>query len=185
VPGTRHWASESRPGSSVSLAGQRWGEISFSIYGERGIVDILAWHQSTSSLVVIELKTAIVDVNELIGTFDRKRRLATRIAAERGWIARSVCGWLIVGDSRTNRRRVAEHRTLLTSGLPQDGRSFAPIFRHPERGLESGIGFWPNLPVAGVRREVAARQRVVKRNPSAGGAAHARVSARPVVGDRS
>jgi len=152
---------------------------------ERGIVDLLAWHQSTSSLVVIELKTAIVDVNELIGTFDRKRRLATRIAAERGWIARSVCGWLIVGDSRTNRRRVAEHRTLLTSGLPQDGRSFAPIFRHPERGLESGLGFWPNLPVAGVRREVAARQRVVKRNPSAGGAAHARVSARPVVGDRS
>lgn len=47
-------------------------EVSFAIYGERGIVDLLAWHESTSSLVVIELKTAIpVDVDELIGTLDR------------------------------------------------------------------------------------------------------------------
>ena len=161
------------------------GEVSFSMYGERGIVDLLAWHRSTTSLVVIELKTAIVDVDELIGTLDRKRRLATRIAADRGWIARSVCAWLIVGDSRTNRRRVAEHRTLLTSGLPRDGRSLAPLFRHPGRSLESGIAFWPNLPGAGVRREVAARQRVVKRNASVGETAHARVPARRVVGDRS
>jgi len=160
-------------------------EVSFSIYGERGIVDLLAWHEATGSVLVIELKTAVVDVDELIGTLDRKRRLATRIAADRGWIARSVCAWLIVGDSKTNRRRIAEHRTLLTSALPRDGRSLAPLFRHPERGLASGIAFWPNLPVAGVRREVAARQRVVRRNPTAGGAAHARVSARPVVGDRS
>jgi transcriptional regulator with XRE-family HTH domain len=150
------------------------GEISFSIYGERGIVDLLAWHAATGSVVVIELKTAIVDVDELIGTLDRKRRLAVRIAADRGWTARSVCAWLIVGVSRTNRRRVAEHRTLLSLGLPRDGRSLAPLFLHPERGLESGIALWPNLPVPGVTREVAARQRVVRRTRSGGGAAHAR-----------
>jgi transcriptional regulator with XRE-family HTH domain len=138
-------------------------EVSFAIYGERGVIDLLAWHPATGSLVVIELKTAIVDVDDLLGTFDRKRRLAVRIAAGRGWNARSVSGWLIVGDSRTNRRRVAEHRTLLGTALPRDGRSLAPLFLHPERGPESGVAFWTNLPGAKVGREVAVRERVVKR----------------------
>jgi transcriptional regulator with XRE-family HTH domain len=142
-------------------------EISFAIYGERGIVDLLAWHESTNSLVVFELKTAIVDVDELIGTLDRKRRLAAQIAASRGWAARSVSAWLIVGDSSTNRGRVADHRILLTSALPRDGRSLAPLFLHPDRGPESGIAFWSNLPGVGVGRDVAARQRVVKRRGTA------------------
>ena len=138
-------------------------EVSFSIYGERGIIDLLAWHEASGTLVVIELKTAIVDVDELIGTFDRKQRLATRIAAGRGWNARSVSAWLIVGESRTNRRRVAEHRNLLGSGLPRDGRSLAPLFLHPQRESASGVAFWSNVTGAKVGREVAAVQRVVKR----------------------
>jgi transcriptional regulator with XRE-family HTH domain len=58
-------------------------EVSFAIYGERGIIDVLAWHAMNRSLLVIELKTDIADVNELIGTFDRKVRLASKIGAER------------------------------------------------------------------------------------------------------
>jgi hypothetical protein len=142
-------------------------EVSFAIYGERGIIDLLAWHESTSSLAVIELKTAIVDVDELIGTLDRKRRLAAQIAASRGWAAGSVSAWLIVGDSSTNRRRVADHRTLLTSALPRDGRSLAPLFLHPERGPGSGIAFWSNLPGVKVGHPVVALERVVKRRPTA------------------
>jgi transcriptional regulator with XRE-family HTH domain len=67
-------------------------EVSFSIYGERGVIDILAWHVATRSLLVIELKTAIVDVQELVGTFDRKMRLAIRVARERGWDPMKVSG---------------------------------------------------------------------------------------------
>jgi transcriptional regulator with XRE-family HTH domain len=50
-------------------------EVSFAIYGERGIIDQLAWHPATRHLLVIELKTEFVDVNELLGTLDRKARL--------------------------------------------------------------------------------------------------------------
>ena len=32
-------------------------EVSFSIYGERGIIDILAWHPARGILLVVELKT--------------------------------------------------------------------------------------------------------------------------------
>jgi hypothetical protein len=53
-------------------------EASFSIFGERGIVDILMWHAAVGALAIVELKTAIVDVQELIGTMDRKRRRASR-----------------------------------------------------------------------------------------------------------
>jgi transcriptional regulator with XRE-family HTH domain len=151
-----------RPGWIVAA------EASFSVYGERGILDLMAWHLTTGMLVVIELKTAIVDVDELLGTLDRKRRLAVRIAAERGWAARSVSVWLVVGDSKTNRRRVAEHRTLLTCGLPCDGRAFAPLFLHPESGPVSGIVFWSNSPGAKVSHAVAARQRVVKARRAGG-----------------
>jgi transcriptional regulator with XRE-family HTH domain len=142
-------------------------EVSFSIYGERGVVDLLAWHDATRALVVIELKTAIVDVDEIIGTLDRKRRLAPRIAATRGWHPLSVSTWLVVASSSTNRRRVAQHRTLLTSNLPLDGRSMAPLFLHPEQGPQSGIAFWSNLPGVKVGNPITATERVVRpRNAS-------------------
>ena len=60
-------------------------EVSFSIYGERGLIDVLAWHPTSRILLVIELKTEIVDLNEMLGTLDRKRRLVWRIAADRSW----------------------------------------------------------------------------------------------------
>ena len=60
-------------------------EVSFSVYGERGVIDILAFHAASGCLLVIELKTEIVDINQLVGTLDRKHRLALGIARERGW----------------------------------------------------------------------------------------------------
>ena len=77
-------------GRLLGLAGwQVAPEVSFGIWGERGVIDILAWHQPTRSLLVIELKTELVDFNELLGTLDRKVRLAREIAADRGWTGAS------------------------------------------------------------------------------------------------
>ena len=36
-------------------------EVSFSVYGERGIIDIVAWHEATRTLLIVELKTELVD----------------------------------------------------------------------------------------------------------------------------
>ena len=36
-------------------------EVSYSIYGERGVIDNLAWHEETRSLLIIELKTELLD----------------------------------------------------------------------------------------------------------------------------
>jgi transcriptional regulator with XRE-family HTH domain len=123
-------------------------EVSFSIYGERGVIDQLAWHPGRSHLAVLELKTEFVDVNELLGTFDRKIRLARAIAARRGWRAAAVSGWLIVLETRTNRRHAAQHRELLRSRFPSDGRALTGFLADPS--AVSGMAFWPDSSGGGV-----------------------------------
>ena len=118
-------------------------EASFSIYGERGMVDLLAWHEATRHLLVVELKTVLVDIGEMLGTLDRKRRLAPTIAVDRGWQPTVVSVWLIVEDTHTSRRRAAEHRTLLRAALPLDGRQLGSFLARPAAACR-GLAFWPS-----------------------------------------
>lgn len=117
-------------------------EVSFSIFGERGVIDLLLWHPGRRALLVIELKTDLVDVNEMLGTMDRKRRLARQVAEERGWVPRTVSAWIIVASSRTNERRIAEHRTMLRAGYPSDGRHMRGWLSDPV-GAIAGLSLWP------------------------------------------
>ena len=116
-------------------------EVSFNIYGERGVVDIVAWHPGRRALLIIELKTDIADVNELIGTFDRKRRLAREIVKERGWVPTTVSGWVIVSAGRTNRARIAAHGAMLRAACPLDGRSILAWLADPTRAM-AALSMW-------------------------------------------
>lgn len=126
-------------------------EVSFAIYGERGIIDQLAWNAAAGHLLVVEFKTAFVDVNDMLGTLDRKRRLIRQIVAERGWQPRAVSVWLIVSDTRTNRRHAIEHATLLRSRFPLDGRQLRPLLRHPSLPT-AGLAFWTGSSPGGARQ---------------------------------
>ena len=116
-------------------------EVSFAIYGERGVIDILAWHQPTRSLLVIELKTAIADVNELLGTADRKRRLAAQVARDRGWDPRTVSQWLIVADTRTNRRRLDAHMAVIRNAFPAGTWAIRRWLRRPRETI-AAVTVW-------------------------------------------
>jgi hypothetical protein len=120
-------------------------EVSFAVYGERGVIDILAWHPGRRALLVVELKTDLADMNELVGTFDRKRRLARQVALERGWDPLSVSGWLIVVGSRTNRRRVAAHESMLRAAFPDEGPAIRGWLRDPVTTV-SALSFWSVRP---------------------------------------
>jgi transcriptional regulator with XRE-family HTH domain len=129
--------------AAVALAGG-WEidpEVSFAIYGERGVIDQLAWHAETGHLLVVEFKTQFVDVNELLGTLDRKRRLIRQIAGGRGWTPSRISTWLVISDTSTNRRHAREHATLLRSRLPLDGRQLRALLRNPACA-GSGVAFW-------------------------------------------
>jgi hypothetical protein len=115
-------------------------EVTFAVYAERGAIDILAWHARTRSLLVIELKTELVDIQETVGTLDRKVRLAAKVAAERGWQPATVSAWLVIAEGSTNRRRVAEHATMLRATLPSDGRAIGSWLRTPS-GRFTGLSF--------------------------------------------
>jgi len=97
-------------------------EVSFNIWGERGVIDLLLWHPGRRALLIIELKTELVDAGDLLATMDRRRRLAAQIVRDRGWVPSTISRWVVVARSRTNERRLAEHRTVLRSAFP-DGAS--------------------------------------------------------------
>ena len=51
-------------------------EVTFSRFGERGSVDVLGLHRASRSVVVVEVKTMIVSLEELLRSHDVKVRLA-------------------------------------------------------------------------------------------------------------
>jgi HTH-type transcriptional regulator/antitoxin HipB len=130
--------------SAAELLGRlRWltaPETTFSVYGERGSIDILAFHAPTGSLLVIELKTDLVDLSGLLTAVDRYRRLAPQLAERLGWNVRTVSTWVLFRDSATNRRRVAEHAGVLRTAFPLNGNQMRSWLAKPS-GAVAGLSF--------------------------------------------
>ncbi len=96
---------------------ERWGwlvrvEVSFNRYGERGRIDLLAWHPVARVLLVVEIKTDLVDTQALLGAMDLRVRLAPMLARSFGWDVQRVVPAIIFLDDRTTRRRLAAVDTL-------------------------------------------------------------------------
>lgn len=140
-------------------------EVSFAIYGERGVIDILAFHEPTGSLLVIELKTEFVSLENLLSTMDIRLRHAAKIGRDRGWQVRTVSAWVVFADSTTNRRHVRAHATALRSAFPGDGRRMRGWLVRPA-GTIRAISFWSNVNGTTANRTVAGRRRVRVRKPA-------------------
>jgi transcriptional regulator with XRE-family HTH domain len=126
------------------LAGQPgWvsaAEVSFSIWGERGVIDRLAYHAGRRMLAVFEIKADLSDPAGLVEQLGRYRRLVPEIAKSLGWEAGQVSCWAIVADTDTNRRRLAAHRELLRGAFPEDGRALDGWIRDPVKRVD-GLTF--------------------------------------------
>ena len=140
-------------------------EVSFNHFGERGVVDLVAWHAASRTLLLIELKTELVDVNDLLAVTNRRRRLATTIAEPFGWRPRCIAQWVVFANSRTNHRRVASHRTVLRAAFRSDGRSIAGWLASPAEPT-SAMWFLPDSDGSSVRHGSAPRRRVRRPPPS-------------------
>jgi transcriptional regulator with XRE-family HTH domain len=137
-------------------------EVSYSIYGERGIVDLVAWHDATRTLLIIELKTLVVDVNELTGKVDAKRRLGAAIVASRGWQPARVGVWVVVAQDRTNERRVQTHHSLLRAAFPHNGHAVRHWLASPHGEL-SALSMWRARDESGAGRVPRQRVRTARR----------------------
>jgi transcriptional regulator with XRE-family HTH domain len=68
------------------LQGEHWqvhAEVSYGRYRQTGAIDVLAWHERSRSLLVIEVKSEITSVEETLRRHDEKVRLASALARER------------------------------------------------------------------------------------------------------
>jgi hypothetical protein len=118
-------------------------EVSFSIWGERGSIDVLAWHAATSSLIVVEIKSVVPDSQAMLHGLDRKARLAPQLAGERGWECKNVGRLLVVGESTTARRRISRLATTYATALPARNVDVRHWIRQPSGPL-AGLYFSPN-----------------------------------------
>ena len=142
------------------LGGWTWlPEVTFSHYGERGIIDILAWHPRTRSLLIVELKTELVDPQELVAVMHRRARLGPVVARQQGWEPLTVSSWVVVRKSRAERRRLYQHERILRRAFPHDGRTMRRWLRAPQ-GTVSALSFWSNVTSGGLRPTTGATRRI-------------------------
>ena len=138
-------------------------EASFSIWGERGSIDVLAWHEATGSLLVVEVKSVVPDSQATLHGLDRKTRLAPRVARERGWECRAVGRLLVVAESSTSRDRVTRVGATYDAALPSRNIEVRRWIRQP-KGPLGGLLFLRNALTGSTKRPSTARERV--RRPS-------------------
>ena len=137
-------------------------EVSFAVWGERGSIDIFAFHPPTGMVLVIEVKSVVPDSQQMLHALDRKTRLAAELADDRRWKCRGVARLLVVGDSATSRRRVARLSTTYSTAFPVRGREVRRWLDDP-RAPMSGLLFVAYAPRGSVMTSRPGRQRVRRR----------------------
>jgi transcriptional regulator with XRE-family HTH domain len=139
-------------------------EVSFNVFGERGSIDVFAFQPAAGTLLVVEVKSVVPDIQATLVTLDRKARLAPRIAAEHGWRAVAVGRLLVVRDDRTARRRIEQHAVTFGTAFPDRVARVrtwlrAPDASQPLRGLWFLTSGSPPVARQRVRRSRRSRER--------------------------
>jgi hypothetical protein len=148
-------------------------EATFSRFGERGSIDVLAFHPATGALLVIEVKSVVPDMQALLAGVDRKSRLAPVIAHERHWDVRSVSRLVVLPDDRTARRRLVEHAATLELAFPLRTRAVRRWLRAPGPAI-AGILVLPSSQRTTARHRVSTHRQPVRREPPRGAASESR-----------
>ncbi len=152
--------------SLVRILGSTGWEIlvewSFNHYGERGSVDVVAWHPARRALLIVEVKSRIVDVQELLGTFGRKIRIVPGLlAAERGWRPVALGRVIVVRDTTAARGLVGRHEATFSTAFPQRGADVRRWLRDPTGEL-GAVWFLSDTAVGDGKRDPTGPPRVRK-----------------------
>jgi transcriptional regulator with XRE-family HTH domain len=93
-------------------------EYTFNIWGERGSIDVLAWHPLLRAVVAIEVKTRLVDFQDLLASTDRKRRLLATICGQESWNAEAIGSVLVLPEESWARHAVRRFVPILDTAFP-------------------------------------------------------------------
>jgi transcriptional regulator with XRE-family HTH domain len=127
-----------------------WFEVTYSRYGERGSIDVLAIRGD--AVLVVEVKSELTSLEETLRKLDEKTRLAATIVFERtGKRPRVVGRLLVLPNSTAARDRVARHAAVLGRTFPSRSLELRAWLRDPS-GPFSGIHFVRNTDRDGTTR---------------------------------
>ncbi|MGD0019429.1 MAG: helix-turn-helix domain-containing protein [Candidatus Limnocylindrales bacterium] len=176
----------------VSRLGPDWQvvvEYTFNHYGDRGSVDLLAWHAGARMLLLIEVKTELDSLEAVLRSMDVKTRIVPALLArDRGWRWQSIGSVLVLPDDSASRRAVARLSPVFDVTLPTRTVAVRQWLREPAGPLR-GIWFLADTPARRVVRNPGSAGRVCHPRPARvhaqSGAVKARVAgpAGPVAGD--
>ena len=110
-------------------------EVTFNHFGERGSIDVLAYHPKFRALLVVEVKSVVPDVGGMQMTLDRKVRIAPELARQGGWTVDSVSRLLVVAESSTARRRVGAHAATFAAAFPTRNEAIRRWVRRPDAAI--------------------------------------------------
>lgn len=134
-------------------------EASFNEWGERGRIDLLAYDARARSVVMVEVKTLLLDLQELLGSLDVRERLVPIIARRRGWIVERRVTLLAVAGTAANRNVVRAHASLFQPFVVR--RLGRPAFVADRRVL-----LWVTPRRTARQTWLAGRERVRPRSPA-------------------
>lgn len=128
---------------AACLVGWGWTalqEVTYAIYRERGSIDLLGLRQDIAAAAVMEIKSVVTSWEETQRRFDEKVRLLPKIVFERtGWRPRTVAKILVLDDSMSNRRRIAQLGAAVSQAYPARTREVTKWLREPSGAL---AGLW-------------------------------------------
>ncbi len=153
-------------------------ERTFSIQGGRGSIDILGWHSGRRALLIVEVKTVLVDMQDMLSTLDRKRRLAPVIARELGWRPLAIAAIVVLPEETQARHAVYRNERLLHAALPARTLEIRRWLVDPRADLR-GIWFLLNNGHTDAKRGRGGSRRVRRRTARIGGSEPRPDEARP------
>jgi transcriptional regulator with XRE-family HTH domain len=136
-------------------------EYSFNEFGERGSVDVLAWHARTRTLLIVEVKSRFTDLQAMLLSLGRKLRLVPGIVREElGWDVAAVGRIIVVSGTAHNRSVAAVHRSIFDASFPARAADLRRWLRGPS-GPIAGIWFVSTSTVP-TPRQVGRRRREMR-----------------------
>jgi transcriptional regulator with XRE-family HTH domain len=126
----------------VRLTAAGWQAIpehTFNEWGENGSIDVLAWHPATRAVLAVEVKTALPDLQDLLSTTNRKRRLAPKLARDQGWRPLVVGSVPVLPAETWARHAVESFGPIFAAAFPARGLEVRRWLRKPDLDLR---GFW-------------------------------------------
>ena len=107
-------------------------ELTYNVFGERGSIDLVAWHAATSTLLIVEVKTELTSIEATVRKHDEKVRLGPEVVEERlGWRPEFVARLLVLPETRTARRQVERAERVLGRAYPTRGWAMRRWLRAP------------------------------------------------------